>query len=87
MSFYLWQTLSKRLLDEAGLPALTLKHMRFRLTVESPVPSLGIYTSPLTSSSYDFITVLSITTSFSLPELVKLSEIPNLGVLEIVNKR
>jgi hypothetical protein len=87
MSFYLWQTLSKRLLDEAEPRALTLKHMRFRLTVESPVPSLGIYTAPLISSSYDFITVLSITTSFSLPELVRLSEIPNLGVLEIVNKR
>jgi len=59
--------------------------MRYREAIESPKCSLKIYTAPLTSISYDFMTYLSITTPFSVPDLVKLSEVPNLGVLEIMN--
>jgi hypothetical protein len=44
-----------------------------------------MYTSPITSISFDFITYLSITTAFPVPDLFKLSSIPNLGVLEIIN--
>lgn len=47
--------------------------------------SLESFTTALTSSNFDFLTSLSITTAFSVPELVKLSEITNLAVLEIVH--
>jgi hypothetical protein len=45
---------------------------------------MEIYTCPLTSMSLEFLTILSITTAFNLRDLAKLSEIPNLGVLEII---
>ena len=45
-----------------------------------------MYTNPITSPSFDFITYLSLTTSFPVPDLVKVSSITNLGVLEIIGK-
>jgi hypothetical protein len=82
MSFDVWKTFSKLLLNHRET---TLRNMRYREAIESPRSPLAIYTSPLVSVSYEFITILSITIDFSLPELVKLSEVPNLGVLEIIN--
>jgi len=58
--------------------------MRYREAIESPKSGLTVYTTPLTSISYDFMAHLSITTAFPVSQLVKLSEIPNLGVLEII---
>jgi hypothetical protein len=82
MSLDVWKAFSK-LLNHRG--ETTLRTMRYRETLEFPKSPLQTYTSPLTSISFEFITILSITVPFSLPELVKLSDIPNLGVLEIVN--
>lgn len=59
--------------------------LRYREEIKTPKSTLDIYTIPLTSRTFDFITSLSITTTFSVPELVKLSSITNLGVLEIIN--
>ncbi|KAE9369630.1 hypothetical protein N431DRAFT_413850 [Stipitochalara longipes BDJ] len=81
MSLELWKKFSilLRSRDET-----TLRTMRYRELIKSPHSPLKVYTTPLISISYDFITYLSITTTFQVPDLVKLSEIPNLGVLEIV---
>lgn len=59
--------------------------MRYRETLTSPKSPLEIYTSPVASICFDFITFLSITTVFSRPDLVNLSRVPNLGILEIVD--
>jgi len=82
MSFDLWRTFSKLLLHRGDI---TLRLLRHRQAIESPSSPLEIYTAPLTSTSFEFITNLSLTTAFPLPDLVKLSNISNLGVLEIVN--
>jgi hypothetical protein len=80
MTFDMWKIFCQlRNRDEA-----TLGTLRYREVIESPRSPLEIYTSPLTSASFEFITILSITTAFNLRDLVKLSEIPNIGVLEIV---
>ncbi|KAG9230424.1 hypothetical protein BJ875DRAFT_472267 [Amylocarpus encephaloides] len=77
-----WMIFSKILHDCEGS---TLGLWRYRQVIQQPLSQLLVYTNPLTSSSYDFITSLSITTFFSLPDLVKLSQITNLGALEIIN--
>lgn len=81
MSLNVWKTFSKlfQSRDET-----TLRTYSYRETIESPSSPMEIYTCHLTSNSFDFLTILSITTSFNLRDLVKLSEIPNLGVLEII---
>jgi hypothetical protein len=81
MSFDIWRMFSK-LLDRGDT---TLRLIRYREAIESPRSPLDIYTAPLTSIEFEFITSLSLTTGFSLSDLVKLSSITNLGVLEIVN--
>lgn len=58
---------------------------RYCQDIEKPLSRLHVYTTPLTSTCFDFITSLSITTSFDLPDLVKISKITNIGVLEIIN--
>ena len=62
-----------------------MKLFRYQQEIQRPNCRLDVYTNPLTSNSYDFITSLSITTSFPVPDLLKLSTVTNLGVLEIVN--
>lgn len=73
---------SKVLREDDALP---LNLLRYHQTFKSPNCQLEVYTNPLTSVSYDFITSLSITTAVSVPDLVKLSNVTNLGVLEIIN--
>ncbi|PQE14426.1 succinyl-3-ketoacid-coenzyme a transferase protein [Rutstroemia sp. NJR-2017a BBW] len=63
----------------------TLNLFRYRQAIQTPVPSLEVYTKPVISETFDFLTNLSITTAFSIPDLVRLSLIKNLGSLEIVN--
>jgi hypothetical protein len=81
MSFDVWKTFSRLLQNRDDT---TLRTLRYREAIESPRSPLETYTSPLASNSFEFITILSITTAFNLRDLVKLSEIPNIGVLEIV---
>ncbi|KAG0647063.1 hypothetical protein D0Z07_7252 [Hyphodiscus hymeniophilus] len=81
MSFYIWSIFSKVLRQNAEFMDL----LRYHEEIEYPNCPLEVYTTPLTSMSYDFITSLSILTAFPLPDLVKLSAVQNLGTLEIVN--
>ncbi|TVY40884.1 hypothetical protein LOCC1_G006488 [Lachnellula occidentalis] len=79
-----WLIFSKLLHKEEGS---TLKLMRYRQDIAAPKSPLQVYTTPLTSPSFDFITCLSITTECQLSDLVKISSIKNLGSLEIIYTR
>jgi hypothetical protein len=59
--------------------------VHYREAIDRPRLALHDYTKPLTSNSFDFITCLSITIQFPVPDLVKLAKMANLGILEIVN--
>lgn len=63
----------------------TLDLLRYRQVFPVPKSPLPVYTNMLTSKSLDFITCLSITVACQIPDLVKLSQVVNLGVLHIVN--
>jgi hypothetical protein len=58
--------------------------LSYRQTIQNPKSPLYIYANPLSSKTFDFITSLSITVTFPVPDLVKLSNITNLGILEII---
>lgn len=60
--------------------------LRYRDQIHTPKSPLSFYTNPLTSQSFDFLVYLSITTSFAVPDLVKLSALKNLVALEIVSE-
>jgi hypothetical protein len=72
-----------KVLRNGDLPTLSL--FRYRQAIETPLSPLHVYSEPLTSHSFDFITSLSINTVSTVPELVKLSSITNLGILEIIH--
>ncbi len=59
--------------------------LRYREAIEHPRFTLPSYTTALTSTNFDFLASLSIATAFTIPELVKVSSIKNLGILEIVH--
>ncbi|RDL31931.1 uncharacterized protein BP5553_09333 [Venustampulla echinocandica] len=82
LSFHAWVIFSKLLHQNEGA---VLGLLRYRHAIETPKSPLQMYSTSLTSSSFDFISSLSITTTFPLPDLVRLSKITNLGVLEIIN--
>jgi hypothetical protein len=84
MCFNTWSIFSK-ILNEGDTSTLDL--MRYHQAIPTPNCPLHIYTNPVTSKSFDFITSLSITVSFPTPDLIKLSGVVNLGVLEIINTR
>ena len=81
--FNTWRIFATVLRQESNIPTLEL--LRFRHSIPNPVSPLSVYTSPLTSNSFDFLTSLSITTPFPVPDMCALSSIRNLGVLEIIN--
>jgi hypothetical protein len=83
ISLTTWKIFSK-LLSQSD--AATRSLLRYRQSIIVPKLPLYMYTSPVTSKSFDFITSLSITTVFPVPDLFKLSTIPNLGILEIINR-
>lgn len=56
---------------------------RYRQEIESPGPELSLYTGPLTSNSFDFLTSLTITAWYPIRNLVNLADIVNLGILQI----
>lgn len=82
MCFNTWSAFSKVLRD-CEMPSLNL--LRYRQEIRVPKSPLPIYAKTITSEAFDFITSLKITTNFSVPDLVKLTKITNLGVLEIIN--
>lgn len=84
MCFNTWSIFSK-ILNDSDTPTLDL--MRYHQAIPTPNCPLQTYTNPVTSKSFDFITSLSITVSFPIPDLIKLSGVVNLGVLEIINTR
>lgn len=65
----------------------TVKLMRYAQQIKRPKSPLHVYTAPLTSPSFEFMTSLSITIPQPLTELVKISSIKNLGSLEIIHTR
>ena len=81
MSFYVWSIFSKILRQNTELLGL----LKYHEEIEYPKCSLETYTDPLTSGAYDFLTSLSITAAFPIPDLLKLSAVKNLGTLEIIN--
>ncbi|CAL3971664.1 hypothetical protein PZA11_004981 [Diplocarpon coronariae] len=78
----IWILFSKVLNKENGIP---LSLLRYRETIEFPRLSLDSYTTALVSPNFEFLASLSITAIFPVPELVKLSHLKNLVVLEIVH--
>lgn len=80
MSFNTWSIFSKVLRQEVEYLYL----LRYHQKIDEPNCRLEVYNGPLTSNSFEFITSLSITTSFPVPDLLKLATVTNLGVLEIV---
>lgn len=80
--FDTWRIFSRLLLhDESS----TVSLLRYRQTINSPKSALSTYTTPLTSSTFHFITLLSITAPFTVPEMVQLAHLKNLGVLEVAS--
>lgn len=79
-----WTLFSKFLLAEDDDKTLGL--YRFRQHLCRPGPDIRRYTQPLTSLSIDFITHLVISggCEFSTHDLLCLTDIKNLGVLEII---
>ncbi|KAH8590899.1 hypothetical protein B0O99DRAFT_284239 [Bisporella sp. PMI_857] len=80
--FNTWSIFSKVLRD-TGDPSLEL--LRFRQILPSPSSRLFVYTSPITSKSFEFLTSLSITSDFPVPDIYSLFSVTNLGTLELVN--
>jgi hypothetical protein len=80
MSFNTWSIFSKALrgCDNPSLDLLT-----FDKDIGSPKSPLHVYTSALNSPSFDFITSLLITAIFPAQDLLRISEVKNLGVLAI----
>jgi len=62
----------------------TLDLLRYRAQIHHYNPPLSVYITPLSSKSFSFLTILSITTCVSVVDLVKLSSATNLVALEIV---
>jgi hypothetical protein len=79
--------LSKPLILGSGPCRKDLRTIRYQQTIEEPDLDLSEYISPILSQNLDFITYLSITAEFSVTEFVRLSELKNLGILEIFRER
>lgn len=78
-----WKKFSKRLLSENSGTAKELGLRRYRQDIKSPGPELSFYTGPVTSTSFDFLTSLTITAGFPIRDLVNLADVVNLGILQI----
>ncbi|KAL3426328.1 cbs domain-containing protein [Phlyctema vagabunda] len=80
VSFEIWQMFSRILQKE---PTTTLNILSYRHQIKLPLSPLEVYATPLTSTSFDFITSLSIRVAFPIQDLASLSKMTNIGVLEI----
>ncbi|KFY02542.1 hypothetical protein O988_02101 [Pseudogymnoascus sp. VKM F-3808] len=83
LNFDTWKKISKRLLSEKDCTVKELGLRRYRQVIGLPVPELSLYTEPLTSVSFDFLTSLTITAWFSMRDLINLADVVNLGILQI----
>lgn len=84
ITFDNWSIFSRLLSKNHGADSEVLL---FQQAIYTPGSTLPNYTMPLTSPSFDFITCLTITASFSIPDLRKLSSMRNLGYLVLVDTR
>lgn len=84
LSFHGWKILANALHMESNV---TLGLLHYRETITSPTSPLLVYTQPLISKDFDFITSLSINVSYPIADLVQLARISNLGILEIIHPR
>ncbi|KAF8866211.1 hypothetical protein BDZ45DRAFT_735500 [Acephala macrosclerotiorum] len=82
IGFHTWRVFSALLREEDK----TLRMRRYREQLQTPKSPLQYYAKPLTSTSFEFLAYLGITTTFTIPDLVRLSELKNLVALEIVNE-
>lgn len=82
LSFHSWKVLSKALHKEEDV---TFGMLHYSKTIKSPKSPLQVYTKPLISKTFDFITSLSINVNCPVVDLVQLAKISNLGILEIIN--
>src|SRR5271163_3051325 len=82
LSFHSWKVLSKALHKEEDV---TFGMLHYSKTIKSPKFPLQVYTKPLISKTFDFITSLSINVNCPVVDLVQLAKISNLGILEIIN--
>lgn len=82
ISFHLWSIFSVRLFEQESFLSSKLTYYQ---NISSPKSPLAIYTQALTSTSYEFISALVITTPFSVPDLIEISNLVNLVTLEIIN--
>ncbi|CZR57544.1 uncharacterized protein PAC_07433 [Phialocephala subalpina] len=82
IGFHTWRVFSTLLREDDN----TLRMRRYREQLRTPNSPLQYYAKPLASTSFDFLTYLSITIAFTVPDLVKLSEMKNLVALEMVNE-
>ncbi|KAG9241005.1 hypothetical protein BJ878DRAFT_522917 [Calycina marina] len=82
-SFNTWSIFATVLRRESEIQTLEL--LRFHQDFGEPASPLPIYTTPIISNTFDFLTSLSITTAFPVPSLYELSSLKNLGILELVN--
>ncbi|ESZ92899.1 hypothetical protein SBOR_6708 [Sclerotinia borealis F-4128] len=83
-SFNTWKAFSKVLGRQRGA---ILNQFRYSNAITEPIPSLSVYTKPLTSATFDYLVHLSITTAFSTSDLVELSTLTNLVALEVINPK
>ena len=83
MSFKTWSIFSESLRRDTPDPYL----YHFACTIAEPKSPLNVYTAPLASNPLSFITSLNITVPCPVPDLVRLSDVTNLAVLEIAYKK
>jgi hypothetical protein len=67
-----------------GVSGSNVGLLRYRAQISAPISPLHVYIAPLTSKTFDFLTILSITKHIDVVDSVNLSSIPNLIALEIV---
>lgn len=81
MSFDTWKVFSEALRHDVLDPGL----FSFSCTIKEPKSPLDIFTCPLTSSSFQFLASLSLSAGFPIPDLIRLSDVSNIAVLEVIN--
>lgn len=85
-NLHAWKLFRNYLLKGEDGTEPALSHYRYRQHICHPTHRLPVYTQPLSSPSIEFIThlVISGECEFSASEMVCLADMPNLGVLEVM---
>ncbi|KAI1485500.1 coenzyme A transferase [Biscogniauxia mediterranea] len=87
LSFQAWKLCAKYVLNDGpATRTWPLKLFKHALEIAQPMEPLAQYINPLLSPSFEFIVHLTLTgcTSFGTHEVLSLSQLKNLGVLEIM---